>query len=284
MRTNRLLISIAVAAALSGCRKEPVRTAEVVAVGVAQLPTDPTDAAWDGAPEHFAKLVPQDQVEPRLLKPSTSEVKVRALASGSDIAFRLEWADANPSDTPGPAKMVDAVAIQIPQGIAKEPPAPQMGEGGKPVQVTYWRADWQASVNGRADTIRDLYPNAAVDHYPFQAKPLENDAAAQKEAALRYAPARALGNLRSGPRSTPVEDLVATGPGTLRPGPSLGSKGKGMHKTGVWSVVISRRLPEGLTPGQRTHVALAVWQGSEHESGSRKMRSGWIPFLVRGRS
>ena len=157
-----------------------------------------------------------------------------------------------------------------------------MGEGGKPVQVTYWRADWQATINGRGDTIRDLYPNANVDHYPFQAKPLENNPAAQKEAALRYAPARALGNIRSGPRSAPVEDLIAIGPATLRPGPSLGSKGKGVHNTDGWSVVISRRLPEGLAPGQRTHVALAVWQGSERESGSRKMRSGWIPLLLKG--
>jgi DMSO reductase family type II enzyme heme b subunit len=256
---------------------------EVVALGVAQLPSDPGDAAWNNAPEHLAKLVPQDLVEPRQLKPTTAEMKVRALAAGSDIAFRLEWSDANLSDAPGPAKMVDAAAVQIPQGLAKEPPAPQMGEGGKPVQVTYWRADWQASVNGRGDTIRDLYPNASVDHYPFEAKPLEKNAAAQREAALRYAPARALGNIRSGPRSAPVEDLLATGPGTLRPGPSLGSKGKGTYNTGAWTVVISRRLPDGLTPGQRTHIALAVWQGSELETGSRKMRSGWIPLLFRGK-
>jgi hypothetical protein len=180
--------------------------------------------------------------------------------------------------------MCDACAVQVPQALAKEPPAPQMGEEGKTVQVTYWRADWQASVNGRGDTIRDLYPNASIDHYPFEAKPLENDAAAKKEMALRYAPARALGNIRSGPRSSPVEDLIAAGPGTLSPGPSLGSKGKGVHGEDGWSVVISRRMPEGLAPGQRTHMAVAIWQGSERESGSRKMRSGWIPLLLRGKA
>ena len=285
MRSNRLLICVAAATLFApGCRKEPARTAEVVALGVSQVPSDPSDAAWNNAPEHLAKLVPQDLVEPRQMKTTTGEIKVRALATGSDIAFRLEWLDGNQSDAPGPAKMVDAAAVQIPQEIAKEPPAPQMGEGGKPVEVTYWRADWQAIVNGRGDTIRDLYPNAAVDHYPFEAKPLEKDAAAQKEAALRYAPARTLGNIRSGPRTAPVEDLVAIGPGTLRPGPSLASKGKGIHSADSWSVVISRRLPQGLMPGQRTHVALAVWQGSEQESGSRKMRSGWIPLLLRGKS
>jgi hypothetical protein len=180
--------------------------------------------------------------------------------------------------------MVDACAVQIPQVAGKEPPAPQMGEQGKIVQVTYWRADWQATVNGRGDTIRDLYPNASIDHYPFQAKPLESDPAAQKQMELRFAPARALGNIRSGPRSSPVEDLIAAGPGTLSPGPSLGSRGRGHFGDDGWSVVISRRLPEGVGPGERTHVAVAIWKGSERESGARKMRSGWIPLLLRGRA
>lgn len=274
----------AVALVSSSCRKQPVRTPEVVAVTAGKLPLEPADPAWENAPEHLAKLVPQDLVEPRLMTPTTGEVKVRAIAAANEIAFRLEWADEAQCDTPGPARMCDACAVQVPQAMAKEPPAPQMGEEGKAVQVTYWRADWQASVNGRGDTIRDLYPNASIDHYPFEAKPIENDPAVKKEMALRYAPARALGNIRSGPRSTPVEDLVATGPGTLSPGPSLGSKGKGAHSEGGWSVVISRRIPEGLAPGERTHMAVAIWKGSERESGSRKMRSGWIPLLLRGKA
>jgi hypothetical protein len=227
-------------------------------------------------------MIPQDLVEPRLMTPSTIQVKIRAVTNGADLAVRLEWADANKSDVPGPAKMVDACAIQIPRKPEKEPPAPQMGEEGKVVEVTYWRADWQASVEGRGDTIRDLYPNASIDHYPFEAKPVEKDAAARKEMEARYAPARALGNIRSGPRSRAVEDLISMGPGTLAPGPSLGSKGKGLHGKTGWSVVISRKLPEGLAPNQRTQVAFAVWQGSQREAGARKMRTGWIPLVVRG--
>jgi hypothetical protein len=207
---------------------------------------------------------------------------VRALASGSEVAFRLEWADSSKSDSPGPGKMVDACAVQIPEKIERDLTDPQMGREGKSVQVTYWRADWQATVDGRGDTIRDLYPNAAVDHYPHDAKPIEPGSPAHKEMALRYSPARALGNTRGGPRSAPVEDLVSQGPGTLAPGPSLGAKGKGAHREPGWSVVISRKLPDGLGVQQRTHVALAVWEGSQHEAGSRKMRTGWIPLLRRG--
>ena len=282
MRRTLMLCSPAGAVLLlivTSCSQQPQRTAEVVAAPGQQLPAETGDSLWNQVPEHLAKMIPQDLVEPRLMTPSTAEVTVRALTNRTEIAFRLEWLDDSKSDTPGPAAMVDACAVQIPQKLDKEPPDPQMGMAGKSVQVTYWRADWQASVAGRGDTIRDLYPNAAIDHYPFEAKSLEPGSQAQKEMALRYAPARALGNLRSGPRAQPVEDLIASGPGTLAPGPSLGSTGKGRHEKSGWSVVIRRPLPEGLSPGQRTLVAFAVWQGSQHEAGARKMRTGWIPLL-----
>lgn len=262
------------------CRKTPAPVNDVQARRVAAVPADPADRAWATAPVHLAKMIPQDLVEPRVLTPTTAEVRVQALTDGQTVAFRLEWADENVSDMPGPARMVDACAVQIPQGAAKEPPAPQMGEAGKTVDVTYWRADWQAIVDGRGDSIRDLYPNAAVDHYPFKAQPLEHDPAAAAEMARRYAPARALGNARTGPRATPVEDLVAVGPGTLTSVPSRGSTGRGRHASGVWTVVIGRAWPE--SAAGRTNVAFAVWQGSAREAGARKMRTGWIPLSMMG--
>ena len=264
------------------CRKETVRSTEVVAAAVAKLPVEPGDPAWENAPEYLAKLVLQDLVEPRLMTASTTEVQVRALANASDIAFRLQWLDPTRSDTPGPAKFSDACALQLPQKLEAKPPAPQMGEKGRTVDVTYWRADWQASVDGRGDTIRNLYPNAAIDHYPFEAQSLEQGSAAQKEMAQRYAPASAVGNLRSGRREKPVEDLIASGPGTLSPGPSRHSHAKGRHGGEGWSVVLSRSLPEGLAARQRTQIAFAIWEGSQQETGARKMRTGWIPLLVQG--
>jgi hypothetical protein len=280
---RKILLGCAAAAlmGLASCTKQVERSAEVVAAESARLPVDPSDSAWDSAPEHLAKMVPQDLVEPRLLTPTTPEVKVRALTNGAEVAFRLEWPDSDKSDRPGPAKMADACAVQIPLKAEKDLPEPQMGQQGRTVQVTYWRADWQASVDGRGDTINDLYPNASIDHYPFEAKALEKGSAAEKEMAMRYAPARALGNVRGGPRSSPVEDLVAEGPGTLTPGPSQGAKGKGTHKKEGWVVVISRKIPDGLGKGQRTSVAFAVWQGSQREAGARKMRTGWIPLSRR---
>ena len=266
---------------LAACQKAPPpSTAEVVVVSRPSLPSDPTDAAWNEAPVHVAPLILQDLVEPRLLKPTTTEVRVRAITDGTRIALRLEWIDATKDDLPGAARFSDACAVQFPTKVAAEMPAPQMGEMGKPVEITLWRAYWQAVVDGRGDTIKDLYPNAAVDHYPFQAASLDKGSPAQREMEARYAPARALGNRMSGPRERPVEDLIAEGPGTLTPAQATGSGGRGRRTDTGWSVLITRPMPDGLAPGKRSQVAFAVWEGSDQEAGARKMRTGWIPILV----
>jgi hypothetical protein len=275
----RLVATLLLSVCFAGCRRGPERVNEVVAAESPAAPLDPNDEAWDRAPEHAAKLLLQDLVEPRLMTPSTSEVRVKSLTNGADIAFRLEWVDASVDDTPGPGRFVDSCAVQIPRKMEANAPEPQMGEAGRPVDINFWRADWQASVNGRGSSIKDLYPNASIDHYPFEAKSLEPGSAAQKEMATRYSPAQALGNRRGGPRESAVEDMVAEGPGTLHPAATTVSKGKGIRGKQGWAVVLVRPLPQGLTPRARTQVAFAVWEGSHKEVGARKMRTGWIPLL-----
>jgi hypothetical protein len=281
MHWKSAVILIAAGSVVVSCSRGPAIVTEVVAVPAQKPPLSPTDAAWNNAPEHPAKLLLQDLVEPRLMKASTPEVRVRALQNGSEIAFRLEWNDASQNDTPGPAKFLDGCAVQIPAKIEANPPDPQMGSAGHPVQVTFWRADWQASVNGRKDDIHALYPNASVDHYPFQAQSLEPGSAAQKEMMRRYAPAHAVGNRRVGPRESPVEEMTAEGPGTLAPNKDGFAKGQGVRTKAGWSVVLLRKFPTGLSAKTRTNVAFAVWEGSAQEVGSRKMRTGWIPLAVR---
>jgi DMSO reductase family type II enzyme heme b subunit len=245
------------------------------------LPSGPTDPVWSELPVHVAPLLLQDMVEPRQLAPTTREVRVRAASDGSRIAFRLEWTDATHDDRPGPARFSDACAVQVPAALERDVPAPQMGEAGRAVEISFWRASWQAVVDGRGDTIRDLYPQASVDHYPFEAASLAKDPQAMGEMALRYAPARALGNTMAGPRRNPVEDLIAEGPGTLSRARETRSSGKGERIEGGWFVVIVRPMPTGLAPGKRSQVAFAVWEGSHQEGGSRKMRTGWIPLSIK---
>lgn len=273
-----LAAALLLSAAAFGAAAAP--GSEVVAARNASLPAKPDDAAWTTAPRHVAALVVQDMVEPRLLQPSTESVEVRALTDGERIAFRLEWADPSRNDVPGIARYSDACAVQLPLSTGPDVPAPQMGETQRPVEISFWRAFWQSTVEGREDSIQALYPNATVDHYPFDAASLPPGSEAQQEMAKRYAPARALGNDMAGPRQKPVEDLVAEGPGTTKPAPKPQSDGWGMRTAKGWTVVLSRPLPSALHRGGRSQVAFAVWQGADQEAGSRKMRSVWIPLHV----
>lgn len=273
---------LALAAACQGAGKPALSPGEVRAVRVEKLPATPVDPAWQRVPVHEAQLLAQDVVEPRLMSPSGTLVEVQALTDGKAISFRLSWAVPNRADVPGPSLFSDACAVQLPAAPGPEVPSPLMGEAGRPVEIAYWRASWQATVDGRPDDIKAFYPLARVDHYPFESASLVPGSPEQLAMAKRYAPARAVGNTMAGPREQPVQDLVAEGPGTLRPAQKGFSTGSGKPTQTGWSVVLTRPLPSGLGPVARTQVAFAVWQGARGEVGARKMRSPWIPLAVEG--
>lgn len=280
---RRTTIATFVLAALAGaCGGSAHQAAtEVVAVERGTLATDPAAGEWRDVAAYRAALQLQDMVEPRLLVASTPEVHVKAMTDGMRVAFRLEWPDATVNDLPGTGRFSDACAVQLPATTQADVPAPQMGEPGRAVEITYWRASWQATVDGRPDAINAIYPGATVDHYPFDAPALPKGSPEQQAMAQRYAPARALGNDMAG-RSKPVQDLLADGPGTLHPAAEWSSDGRGRRGGSGWTVVLTRPLPKGLAPGARTQVAFAVWDGEHEESGARKMRTGWVPLLVEG--
>jgi hypothetical protein len=211
---------------------------------------------------------------------STPDVRVQSATDGREIAFRLEWTDATADDVPLPSRFSDGCAVQVPAQPAPDAPAPQMGEAGRQVEISYWRATWQAVVDGRGDTIKDLYPRASVDHYPFESASLPKGGPEQQGMADRYAPARRLGNTMAGPRDRPVQDLIANGPGTIATAPQTRSNGRGLRTKDGWAVVLRRPMPAGLAPGVRSQVAFAVWEGSHEEAGARKMRTGWIQLAM----
>lgn len=84
----------------------------------------------------------------------------------------------------------------------------------------------------------------------------------------------------AGPRTVPVQDLLADGPGTIRFAEKTVSSGSGKYSGGGWTVLLVRPLPNGAQPGGRTQVAFAVWEGSRQEVGARKMRTAWIPLSL----
>ncbi|HIQ20833.1 MAG TPA: hypothetical protein EYH34_06320 [Planctomycetes bacterium] len=274
---SETLLALVACAALCGCRQEvalPPSHVELVAVG--SLPSGPDDPAWQAAPEFTASMILQDLVDPRMTELSTSELRIRAVTDGTQVAFRLQWADPTRDDLIDSARFTDACAVQLPATIEPTLPAPQMGEEGHPVEITYWTAAWQAEVDGRARSLKQLYPNSTVDHYPFEAASLEPGSPTQQAMEVRYAPALAAGNPMAERRTTSVEQLVAAGPGTLTHAPDSSVTGRGERTADGWAVVILRPLPEGFASQPETHVAFAVWDGSNDEVGSRKMRTAWI--------
>lgn len=285
MKTMRALLVLTAGALLVSCAAEqPILTTEVVAVERDAVALDPADPAWNDAPEFAGALLLQDLVDPRLMEASTPEVRVRAMTDGRTLAFRLAWADATLDDLPGNARFSDACAVQLAPGGDADLPAPQMGEPGRGVEIAFWRASWQASVDGRPDSIQAFHPRATVDHYPFEAESLKPGSKEQREMESRYAPARAVGNPISIPPTNPVQTLLAEGPGSLRPDPDGRAEGKGLRSEDGWIVVIARPVPPALSSGERGQVAFAVWEGSHEEVGARKMRTGWVALLRKGES
>lgn len=277
-----VLAAAMTALVVASCRQEPAappaKPTTIALIATDAVSIDPSDEQWRRAPAFDAELILQDAVDPRLMDPSVSQVRVQAMADDARLALRLQWDDETADDVNDPGNFADACAIQLPTIVGPEVPSPQMGEPDRQVEIAFWSAAWQAVVDGRKDDLEALHPNATVDHYPFEAASLPPDSPAQKAMEARYAPARALGNAMAGPRTSPVQDLVSEGPGTLTPAPTSDSDGLGRRTEGGWEVVITRPLPQSFSQDAACQIAFAVWEGSRAESGSRKMRSVWIPL------
>ncbi|MCS6806940.1 MAG: ethylbenzene dehydrogenase-related protein [Acidobacteriota bacterium] len=287
--SNKIVpMMVMVIVALAGCARTAVDTQQVSAVKITgPLPVeDPNAKLWNDAPEHPAKLMVQDVAEPKMMEPGISLIKVRALHNNDWLAFRLEWDDATQNLIPQPGASSDAVAIQFPLQAGADVPDAAMGEKGKGVRIWYWKAVWQdddeRAQAGRGDRIATLYPNATSDHYPFEA-----NAAARDEMEKRYAPAKAAGNpILARPNASPVQVLMAEGFGHTTPSANQPSAGRGLWTRGRWTTTIARPIRGGaelgdLEVGKRTYIAFAVWDGAKQHTGSRKMRSGWIPFVLK---
>jgi DMSO reductase family type II enzyme heme b subunit len=275
--------------ALAGCRRGPVvDTQQVSAKLVAgTLPTeDPASRLWNDAPEHPAALMVQDVTEPKLIEPGVPLVKVRALHNREWVVFRLEWEDPTQDLIPESGTSSDAAALQFPMQQGADVPDAAMGEQGKGVRIWYWKAVWQDDDEraraGKGDRIATLYPNAVPDHYPYEANP-----AARAEMEKRYAPARAAGNpIAARPQAGPVQVLMAEGFGNTTVTPTQQAAGRGRWTDGKWVATIARPLRGGaelgeLEAGKKGYLAVAVWDGAKQHTGSRKMRSGWIPFVLK---
>jgi hypothetical protein len=159
-----------------------------------------------------------------------------------------------------------------------------MGMAGTDVNIWHWKADWQADIAARKD-MEAAYPNMNVDYYPFANTDLPAPA---DYADPNYVPAFQAGNSFAQMHTTPVENLIAGGFGTLTslPPDNQPVQGYGVYADGRWRVIFARDLkavfPEDaqFEAGKTYSMAFAAWDGSNNERNGQKSVSQWVSLSI----
>ncbi len=222
----------------------------------ADLPVEPDSFLWKMARTVEIPLASQVLVRPRTYDASVKEVKVKALHNGREIAFSLEWKDPTRDASPEVEHTFsDGVALQFPSERGGRKPHFAMGDEEGIVNIWNWKAILQEGIEKKR-----VY--ATVDDFL---------------AGLQA------GNPVSFPPKTPVQNLMASGFGSLT---NLGEKGqtifgRGKWEAGIWRVILKRSMKATekyeaqFEEGALMPIAFAAWDGAKDERGARKAVSTW---------
>ncbi len=248
------------------------------------LPSSPTEDAWDQARPLYVGLTPLWWTEERI-----EGLVVQALHNDEELAIRLSWIDPTIDNrSVRHDEFRDAVAIQF--SLSSDPPF-YMGDtdehGG--VNIWLWKADRQKDIADGYQDVDAAFPDRAIDMYPEQVVRLVDLPAGEwplaritKHDPLFITPWGAA-NLVADPKlQTPVESLVARGPGTLsaKPANVQSVSGQAVYERGVWYVQLQRHMTfldergrggERLfKPGDYLPVSFAIWNGSAGDRCGKK--------------
>jgi len=204
--------------------------------------------------------------------PGVPTLGVRAVMHEHALYVRVSWQDLTRDDSAARVdQFSDAVALQFPAKAASSVPSVCMGQADSGVNIWQWRADSERGVQA---ALADAFPRMAIDAVPTTVEPLY--------------PARAAGNPYAVIDTGPVQNLVATGFGTLGPALERAVSGHGMYEGGGWAVVF-RRPFDAPGPDQpsfgvdtRTDLALAVWNGSKGDRNGQKSVSSFVRLVFKG--
>ena len=238
---------------------------------------DPASEAWLAATPILVPLLAQQIVPPHLEELAVETAELEALHDGGELGFRISWDDPERDDVDGLAQFRDAVAVQLPARAAASPPPITMGAPGAAVHILQWRATWERDIGDRAE-VEDVYPAAVHDVPP--------DAILPPETSELYYPGRAVGNpLSARVRTTPVEEIVAEGFGSVTALGGQAARGRGLHEGGRWRVALGFPLARGpsgeaIAPGERWPLAVAVWRGDRGNRGGRKQYADWLELAL----
>ncbi len=243
------------------------------------LPLDPYHESWKQAPVVQIELIPQSITTPSIFEAKIQKLYARALHNGEEIAFLLEWDDETRDVVADIDRYSDAAAVMFPshETPGEEVVAPfTMGDGENPVNIWFWKASWQEKV----EAPRIYY---APDPLRRPLRPEKGETEGFRGGVLA-------GNPVSGPRRTPVANAIAWGFGTLTElhpeKTEFPIDGLGKWQAKRWAVTVKRslaghsELEAGFKAGEASHIAFAVWNGSENQRGARKVFSIWYDLTV----
>jgi hypothetical protein len=288
-----IIILVLIISGLLTFMKIPLASSQGLSVNAAfveeELPVnDPHAELWRRATAVEVPLSAQNIARPISLETRTRSVTVRSLQNERQLAILVEWADETMDESAVRVQdFKDMVAVQFP--LSEGQPFFCMGQTGGNVNIWTWKADWQADMLAHQD-IETEYPHMYVEQYPFTDLEAGLVPGPQDYTDENYLPALEAGNLFASPdRSTPVENLVAGGYGSLTTLPLERQivQGYGEWEDGRWRVIFSRDLvPLGegevaFAPGRTYSVAFAAWDGAHQERNGQKSTSQWVSLQLR---
>lgn len=276
MRASRVvagaaILVAAVALQLLGANPAVSQSPELVAWAAGDPGLDPEAAIWRDIPPLEVPLSAQGMTYPMSMR-SIPMLRVRAIVNRGVLYMRVDWDDQTRDDTSARVDaFADAVAIELPSNAASSVPSVCMGQADTGVSIWQWRADSERDVQA---AVADAFPGGYVDVAPGLGD-------------LSF-PARAVGNPYAASGAGPVQDLVATGFGTLGPAAVQTVRGRGAWQGSGWAVVFARPLaaPGPDQPTLRLHdvsdLALAVWDGSQGDRNGKKSVSSFVRLVLSG--
>jgi hypothetical protein len=206
--------------------------------------------------------------------PTVTSMTVRSLNDGKWIAFLMEWADPTRDEGGGLLDFKDSAAIQFPSVAGQ--PFYCMGMSGGTVEILHWRSDFQRDIEVGMPNAKDIFPNMWYSIYP-----------GGMDRAFRTG--EGAGNpLSLYEKTTPVEDLVAGGFGTLTSQVHNDAVGWATWEDGIWNSVVARPMitidteDAQFEAGMETSVALAAWDGGKNEIDGKKSVSTWVSLKIDG--
>jgi len=244
--------------------------------------------AWKTAPAVLVPLSAQTVTKPRG-GGSVREAALQSFHDGTTIYFRLQWHDETKDDlTVAHEQYRDGAAIQFPV----EPGRPYflcMGAThNRLLNIWHWKADWQRELDTGGVATTDFYKNSYANLYQFEMMKGEKE---KSDFERAWGAGRDAGNILSlAKRTTPIEELLAGGIGSITTHAIQSVQGKGTYdaETKQWTVVFWRTLKpqvknQAVLNAQPNALAIAVWNGSAGERDGMKSISNWIDLELETR-